>query len=69
MCHSIVVKISTARESIRRLVAADNEESYVTSKQELYDNTNSKIWDVSENWVKFLCDDHLYFCLRLPDVQ
>ena len=42
-----------ARESIRRLVNADNEESYAALKQELYDNTNHafqgyfiKNWDV-----------------------
>ena len=29
-----------ARESIRRLVNADSEESYAALKQELYDNTN-----------------------------
>ena len=58
-----------ARESIRRLVNADSEESYTTLKQELYDNTNHafqgyliKNWDVCrEKWVKFLCDDHLHF--------
>ena len=58
-----------ARESIRRLVNADNEESYAALKQELYDNTNHafqgyfiKNWDVCrEKWVKFLRDDHLRF--------
>ena len=58
-----------ARQSIRRLVNADSEESYAALKQELYDNTNYafqgyfiKIWDVCrEKLVKFLRDDHLHF--------
>ena len=58
-----------ARESIRRLVNADSEESYTTLKQELYDNINHafqgyfiKNWDVCrEKWVKFLHDYHLHF--------
>lgn len=57
------------RETIRRLVSADSEESYATLKQELYDTTNLafqnyfiKNWDVCKGkMVKFLRDKHLHF--------
>ena len=58
-----------ARETIRRIVNADSEESYSALKQDLYDNTNTafkeyfiKNWDVCrEKWVTFLRDNHLHF--------
>ena len=58
-----------ARETIRRIVNADSEESYSALKQDLYDNTNTafkeyviKNWDVcKEKWVTFLHDSHLHF--------
>ena len=58
-----------ARETIRRIVNADSEESYTALKQDLFDNTNTtfkeyfiKNWDVCrEKWVTFLCDNHLHF--------
>ena len=58
-----------ARETIRRIVNVDSEESYSALKHDLFDNINTAFkeyfiinWDVCrERWVTFLRDNHLHF--------